>query len=219
MAIDPFDQRTLIATVNDPSFEAPQQYILSRFYGAPEATGSTTFDILRSSGGRRRLASFTASGRPGRVVKRHRDDVISTHKFPIIREKMPITAAQLLAMQDVMNVYTSQKMSVADRQAKEEDGVLLDMRSRVDRREEFMAIQELTTGKIEYEGEDTAFRYDFQINSKFFPVLTGGDKWSESTAKIFRNLKAWVRLMNQTTRSSGVTVICGSAVGDTLQEN
>lgn len=201
------ERRTLIAAINDPSLEVPQQFFIKNFWGAPRQTYSEIADILITKGSRG-LARFRNLAQQGNVVGRVQGELI-TFRFPYIREKKVIEAAAIINPRSLGEVYVTSGNGIqeAKRQAIATD--LQDLKNRILRREEWMASQLLTTGKIIYADEWVSFALDFQMPSSHKPVLSGLALWGASGADILGNLNTWSTLIQRATGRPGADVIMG----------
>ncbi len=164
------------------------------------------------------LAPFVTVTQPGVVVEKVGQAVQSV-KLPRIRMK------KAFSHQDLYGNRVPGGMIHVDPSALQqarEDTLFRDqqdLKNMVMRRLEWMAAKLLSTGKITYSGERVEFEVDFLHPSTHKETLAGADRWSETTAKIIANIRAWKRKITNSTTFDPDIAICGTAVADALYAN
>lgn len=211
MAINAFDTRLLIATVNDPTMEAPKQFLLSQYGGSPIATEADAIDIVKNTGDRG-LSRFNALGMAANVVGDVGSQVIATVKPPPIREKKILTASDLQKITSASAIYATTPETLQQKQDRIIGTYLQQLKNRVLRREEQMAWSFTTTGLFQYVNDRTAFKVDLGIDSTYLPTLSGTSRWGQSAADIVANLRTWTTRVHQATGSVVKKVLLGTDV-------
>lgn len=206
---DLLETRTLIATINHENLDVPKMFFINEFFGEPVSTEEDTVDIYRIVGDKG-LASFRHSGQESKVVGDKGNEYIGTYKYPYIAEKMIIEARDLRKLQEASSIYRTQPKTLAEKEQELVDRYIRRLRTRIDRREEWMASKMLQTGIVTYSNDSVAFKIDLQIDSTYLPVLSGTSRWGQSAADIPGNLETWTAAINSATGGFGGRVILGS---------
>lgn len=216
-----FDRRTLLTAVNHHSVKVKPRLIFDRYFAKNTRdiwTEKADYEFIRA---KRRLAGFRNQGQAARVVGRHSEKVIHTVTLPYIREKKVLTAKELRSENSLGNVYISGAGDIGKMREQTLNKELTELKESIGRREEWMCCQLITTGGMEYHDpvENVHFKLNLEIPSEFKPVLSGGSRWSESTATINRNLWNWNLMIQRATGMSGKDVILGTDAAIAFMEN
>lgn len=205
MSIDLFNLRYLTALVH--YMTKPTTFLLDTFFTVEEPVDSDVIDVDIERDGQR-MASFVSPLVQGRVVKADGFTTL-THRPGYIKEKMAITPRDLSVREAGSSIYAPESSgeSRMQRMINKKVKTLLD---RITRREEWMAAQSLTTGKVTIAGEGIpSFEVDFSPKSTHLPVLASTAKWSETTSDPIENLRTWQDLIRDDGQAVGNKVVMG----------
>jgi len=193
MSVDLFDTRTMLEIIEQR--KPVRTFLLNTFFRTTVKfnTESVDVDIVK---GRRRLAPFVNPRREGKVIEK-RGFTTRSYKPAYVKPKMVTTAEDILKRQPG-NIIYSPNSGPAQMAAEELGRNLGEMDEMITRREEWMAAQALTTGKVLVVGEGVDDELDFLFSSTHLPILTGTDLWSDHTnATPLDDLKLWKRLVSK----------------------
>lgn len=190
--MDAFETRTMLAAL-EQAYPA-RGLLLDLFFPRVETSNTAVvdIDIFR---GKRRLAPFVNPRMQGKLVERS-GYTTRTYRPPYIKPKMQFSAEDLLKREMGMTVYQGGK-TPAERAAEMLGRDLAELRDMVVRREEWMAAQALTTGKIPVIGDGVNDEIDFGFATSHKVTLTGGNRWDQSGTKPLTNLRTWRSLVAQ----------------------
>jgi hypothetical protein len=197
--MDLFDTRTMLAALEQ--MLPAQSFILDLFFRTIE-TSQTKYVDIDIMKGKRRMAPFVNPRLEGKMIEK-RGYTTFTYAPPYIKPKMITTADEILKRQMGQTIYSSggSPASYAQMQLGKD---LAEMDEMILRREEWMAIQALQTGKIPVVGEGVDDEIDFSMAANHLVTLSGGSLWSAtSTATPIENLEDWAERILQ---DSGLTV-------------
>ena len=147
------------------------------------ATERVDIDIKK---GGRRMAAFVHPRVGGKVLKSSGYQTES-YKPPLINPYTVTTADQLMTRLPGEDLYSG--MTPAQRAAQKLMDEYADLNDATTRREEWMAVQAITTGQIPVVGEGVNEVIDFGFTNKI--TLTGTARWGQTAAKILNNLDDW----------------------------
>ena len=164
-------------------------------------TERVDIDIVK---GNRRMAAFVHPKVGGKVLK---SDGYKTESYkpPLVNPFDVTTADQLMARLPGETLYSG--VTPAQRAAKkltEEYNALNDATTR---REEWMAVQAITTGQIPVVGDGVNEVIDFGFTNTV--TLTGTARWGQSAADPLKNLSDWHRQTLKNGFANCDTVIMG----------
>lgn len=148
------------------------------------ATERVDIDLVK---GDRRMAAFVHPRAGGQVLKEsgYRTE---SYKPPLVNPYDVTTADQLMSRLPGEDLYSG--MTPAQRSAEK----LVDEYNRLNdattRREEWMAVQAITTGQIPVVGRGVNETISFGFTNTV--TLQGNNKWGGSSAKVLDNLEDWV---------------------------
>lgn len=147
------------------------------------STERVDIDIKKGS---RRMAAFVHP-RVGGTVMHSEGYQTESYKPPLINPYTVTTADQLLNRLPGEDLYNGK--TPAQRGAEKLLEEYADLNDATTRREEWMAVQALTTGQISVKGKGVDEVIDFGFTNKV--ELTGTAQWGKSAAKILDNLNDW----------------------------
>ena len=147
------------------------------------ATERVDIDLVK---GDRRMAAFVHPRVGGKVLKANGYQTES-YKPPLINPYDVTTADQLMTRLPGEDLYSG--MTPAQRAAQKLMEEYATLNDATTRREEWMAVQAIVTGKIPIVGEGVNETIDFGLTNK--KTLTGDNKWGGTKADILGNLGDW----------------------------
>jgi hypothetical protein len=142
----------------------------------------TTLDVdIEKSAEYKKLAPFVASSQEGKVVSKV-GYTSKTVKFPRIRVKKQLSAAEILAQKELgESIYVGENATVENgslgKIAREQNH----LKAIITKRIEWMAAQALT-GTITYSSDDVNFSVDYGFATSHKPTLSGNYVWGGSSA-------------------------------------
>ncbi|MBQ3076733.1 MAG: major capsid protein, partial [Clostridia bacterium] len=147
-------------------------------------TEAVDIDLVK---GDRRMAPFVHPRLGGQVMEAEGYET-RTYKPPLVNPADITTADKLLTRLPGEELYSD--LTPADRAA----ALLVQEYNRLNdyatRREEWMAVQAIVTGRIPVKGPGIDDLIDFRLENKV--TLTGTARWGQSGAKPLDNLDSWV---------------------------
>lgn len=158
-------------------------------------------DIVK---GNRKMAAFVHPMVGGEIVESEGYETKS-YKPPLVNPATITTADMFMKRLPGEDIYSSR--TPADRAAEkliEEYNKLNDM---VDRREEWMAAQVLTTGRLRVKGKGVDEVIDFGFTNKI--TLEGTKQWGKSAADPWGNLRDWKQQVNRNGFANADMIIMG----------
>lgn len=209
MAYDIFETRTMLKAIEQ--MYIPKTFLLDTFFRNEQVftTEYVDIDIIK---GKRRLAPFVSPRAQGKVVEKT-GYYARSFKPPYIKVKMPTTVEDLLKRQPGQTIYEGGK-TPAEVAAAEVGKNLLELIQMIQRREEWMAAQALTTGKITITGDGVDAEIDFLMANDHKVTLSGTAKWTDSASDPVKNLRTWKRKIAQDSGVTADVAVMGSAVID-----
>lgn len=189
--LDLFETRTMLESLEQ--MKPPRTFLLDTFFSTVNVstTKHIDIDIIK---GKRRMAPFVNPRLQGKVVEK-RGRISRTYTPPYVKPKMVTTADDILEREPGKHIYEG-NMSPAQMAAVEVGKNLVELDELITRREEWMAAQVLTTGKVVVVGEGVEDEIDFLMEPSHLPALLGTAKWTDHTnARPLQNLKTWKRLV------------------------
>ncbi len=190
--MDNFSSREMVKALEQ--MKAPKSFFLDTFFRAVETHATDTLDIDTIKG-KRRMAGFTRPTAKAAVVDKL-GYTYQTFKLPYIKEKMPFDASQFMNRAAGQTVYDNS--TPQERAAAEMGKSLLYLRERIDRREEWMAMKALLTGKTPIKGDDIDAEVDWKMASDHKVTLTSTAKWDAPTTAVpLTDFRTWRRKIQE----------------------
>jgi len=203
--ISMFESRTMIQALEQ--MFVPNTAILDLFFKVKNTftTLNVDVDIIK---GKRKLAPFVSPLMQGKIVERAGYESRSI-KPPYVKPKMVTTAADILKRQPGEIIYQG-NMDPATRAQQQLGKDLLYLRDQVTRREEWMAAQALTTGKVLAKGEGIDLLIDFLMSATHKITLVDEALWSNAGSDPVANIATWRDLLAEDSGLPGDTLLLGS---------
>lgn len=209
MPVDMFETRTMMQALEEMT--PPRTFLLDSFFATTQTFGTEAVDVDIVKG-KRKLAPFVSPLHEGKVVKREGYST-ETFKPPYVKPKRTTRAQNFLQRQPGEAVYAG-SLSPQERAARELGKDLSDLRESIIRREEWMAAQALTTGKVIVSGEGVEAEVDFGMDPSHLVTLSGTDLWTDAAGTPLTDLRAWKRMCAQDSGMTADRVILGASVVD-----
>nr|VFK12787.1 MAG: Phage major capsid protein E [Candidatus Kentron sp. LFY] len=213
MPINLFETRTMLAALEE--MKPVRTFLLDSFFVNTRTFGTEAVDIDIVKG-KRKMAPFVSPYSQGKVMRR---DGYKTETFkpPYIKPKRPTRAQDFLTRTPGEAVYAG-SLTPQQRAARQLGKDLMELREGIVRREEWMAAQALTTGKVIAVGEGINAEVDFNMAMTHKITLSGTSLWTDASADPIKNLRTWKRMIAQDCGVTADRLIIGAQVVDPLYE-
>lgn len=214
MAVDIYQTRTMLQAMRQ---EAPtNMFLLDMLFGRIETfdTEHVDIDIVK---GDERLAPFVSPRVEGKLME-EQGFTTRSYKPGYVKPKYVTEAADLIKDRVAgENIYQGDAPSrAAIRLAKQ----LTDGENQIARREEWMAAQGLTTGKVDVIGDGVNYQIDFGMNPTHLVTLSGTSLWSDATnSNPLGDIADWATLISDDGFANANILIGGRAAIKALFEN
>ena len=191
MPISMFEVRTLLGVVK--LMKSARRFFINTFFNttAPVITSVIDIDLVKA---KRKLAPFV-SQRIGSSTVGTEGFTTQTYKPPLVAPDYPFTGEDLETRLPGENIYSGSTPD--DRLAALIANKLASFDDMIARREEWMAVQAITTGQIPVVGEGINQLIDFNFTNK--QTLSAKAKWnytaSDATGDPIADLKRWKRAL------------------------
>jgi len=209
MPVSLFDFRTLTETVN--KILSPKTVISNNVFGNKKQVYASHIEVDIVEG-RKKIAPITNPNREAPLVS-NQTRKKEIYSFPTVKQKKVLDFKDLVGVPPGYNLYSGSQdtMENAKRQKIAEE--LLELKENVIRQHEYLCCQALS-GKINYKLDNQSYSLDFGMPATHKITLTNADKWSETTAKVLDNIKAWKRLISTDAGKNAKIAYMGSDVAD-----
>lgn len=208
--IDLFQIRTMLKALEQ--MYLPKLFFRSLFFRKSTTSDSESVDIDIFKG-KRRLAPFVSPIKEGKMVERL-GYTTRTYKPPYVKPKMITTAQHYLTRAPGQIIYGANR-TPAQRAAEQLGKDMAELNQQIDRREEWMCAQALTTGKINVVGDGVNDVIDFGMDASHLITLSGTDLWSDTTnSDPMGDLKTWKRLIGKDSGIQPDAVVMGALAWD-----
>lgn len=214
MAVDVFETRTMLSMLEQ--LYPPKTFLLDTFFSAVELSNTEHIDIDIFKG-KRRLAPFVRYESQAKDVERV-GFIKNSFKPPYIKIKMRSTAADLISRMPGQTIYQGIS-SPAERGAQLMAKDLAEMQDMITRREEWMAAQELETGKVAIAGEGYDAEVDFQMPGAHQVLLIGPELWTDAASSPIDDLREWFDLIGKDSGLNADTIVLGSSAAAAFLNN
>jgi hypothetical protein len=205
-----FETRTMLAALE--TRKPPRTFLRDKFFSTVETfdTEHVDIDIIK---GKRKMAPFVSPMHEGKLIERAGFKT-RTFKPAYIKPKMVTTAQDVFKRTPGETIYQGAK-TPAQRAAEILGKDLANLDDQIIRREEWMAAQLLTSGKVRCVGEGIDVLIDFLMEATHLPVLSGTALWSDhANSTPLTNLRTWKRLLGQDSGINPTDVIMSTDVYD-----
>lgn len=190
MAIDIYTTRAMVNALRQD--KPTGSFLLDTFFGRVETSDTEYIDIDVVKGNRK-MSPFVSPRIEGVVVE-DKGFTTNSYKPAYIKQKFVTSATELTESRTAGEALYGGK-SPSQRGAEKLAEELLKHEDMVSRREEWMAAQLLTTGKVDVVGEGINQVVDFGLDATHKITLTTTDRWSDAGSAPLVDLAAWQKLM------------------------
>lgn len=181
-----FDTRTMLKALEQS--QPPKTFLLDTFFPTVSQSDTETVDIDIVKG-KRKLAPFVTPIHEGKVVANEGYQT-DTFKPPYIKAKKITSAVDMLKRIPGNAIYQNDVTPI-QKAALKLGNDLRELQDMITRREEWMAAQALTTGRIHVQGEGVDKIIDFHMRADHKEVLPANVKWTEEKSDPMRDLRRW----------------------------
>jgi hypothetical protein len=166
--------------------------------------------------GKQKLARFVNKGEEAQLIEKT-NRTIKTFSLPRIFEKKVFDADELASFKHAGSSYISSSNDLTSAANERILTELLDLKNRVIRRSEQLAMAGLATGGFTVTQDNISFSYDWGfITDKHKITLTGAAKWDQTTAKIIENIRLWKNMVFKATGNNPTMGLLGSGASNLL---
>jgi len=213
MSVDMYKTRNMLDVLKQ--IHIPGDFLLKTFVTAKKfhSTRTVDIDIVRMG---KKMAPFVSPVVEGKVITK-KGFTTKTHTLPYIKIKRPFSPEDALERLPGLTMYESQTAQAYI--AKELGETLKEFDDMIFRREEYMAATMLQTGKVIVEGDGLSYEIDVGMAASHLPVLLTTDRWSEATATIQADLKAWGLKVYRDSGLTATRAILGSDAAAAMLSN
>ncbi|MBB3192052.1 major capsid protein [Halomonas cerina] len=216
--MDLFATRTMLAAVEQ--MKRARRFLGTLYFGAAPVNSPTEYIDIDIIKGHRKMAPFVRPNRPGKVVDRS-GSVMRSYKAPYIKEKLETSAGMLLNRQPGEHIYSGRTplQRAGDQLARDME----DLDDQINRREEWMAAQALTTGEVEVKGDGVDDVIDFQMSNDH--LVTEATTWAEtdgngkSVADPIADLRKYKSRIAKASGRTANAVVMSSEAGEAFLTN
>lgn len=211
--MDLFATRTMLAAIEQ--MKRSRRFLGTLYFGAEPVTATTEnvdIDIMK---GNRKMAPFVRPNRPGVVVDRS-GSVMRSYKPAYVKPKLETSAGLLLNQrQPGEHIYSGR--SPLERAGEQLARDMEDLDDQINRREEWMIAQALTTGQVHVVGDGINDIVDYQMDDDH--LITEAVQWSESTSDPIADLRKYKRRIAKKTGRTANACVMSSEAADAFLDN
>lgn len=218
MAISLFDTRTLIRAVQ--IMPKKLSFLKDNFFPIIERHESkyVDVDVVKGEGNRSQPAYVT---RNTESLTKERDGYLTnSYQPPLLNYKIQTTAEDVLKRIAGQNVYTGSSVEERAIELARRDLMTLDSMFTVG--EELQCAEAMLSGvvTIKDSGGNTLESISYgRSSSHNVGLLAAADRWTESTADIVANIRAWKKLIRDDGRVIATDLILGTDAADLFLNN
>lgn len=211
--MDLFATRTMLAAIRQ--MQLSRRFLGTLFFSAEPVNFTTAhvdIDIIK---GNRKMAPFVHPNRPGVIVDRS-GSVMRSYKPPYVKPKMETNAGMLLnERQPGEHIYSER--TPLDRAGDQLSRDMEDLDDQINRREEWMVAQALTTGQVHVVGDGVNDIVDYQMDDD--NLVTEATQWTEATADPIADLRKYKRRVAKKTGRTANACVMSSEAADAFLDN
>jgi len=189
----------------------------SDFFFSREITHDTDILDIDKIVGKRKMANFSDPARESILVKNN-GFTTQTIKLPYIKEKKITTALDLMNRDAGSTIY-DKPLSPAMRASIKLARDFEELRDRVLRRIEWMAVKSILDGTLTLTGDGVNQTVDFLKSGTHHAALTGATQWDQTTATVEANIKSWCRTIQRDSGILPTTCVHGYTSAQTFMDN
>ncbi|CAO1663503.1 Major capsid protein [Halomonas sp. NYA30] len=211
--MDLFATRTMLAAVEQ--MLRSRRFLGTLYFGATPVTATTAtvdIDIIK---GNRKMAPFVRPNRPGKVVDRS-GSVMRSYKPAYVKPKLETSAGLLLNQrQPGESLYSGR--SPLERAGDQLARDMEDLDDQINRREEWMIAQALTTGQVQVVGDGVNDIVDYQMDAEH--LVTESVQWTEPTSDPIADLRKYKRRSAKKSGRTANACVMSSEAADAFLDN
>lgn len=211
--MDLFATRTMLAAVEQ--MLRSRRFLGTLYFGATPVTATTAtvdIDIIK---GNRKMAPFVRPNRPGKAVDRS-GSVMRSYKPAYVKPKLETSAGLLLNQrQPGESLYSGR--SPLERAGDQLARDMEDLDDQINRREEWMIAQALTTGQVQVVGDGVNDIVDYQMDAEH--LVTESVQWTETTSDPIADLRKYKRRSAKKSGRTANACVMSSEAADAFLDN
>ncbi len=209
-----YDSGVLTGTVN--SLQVPEQFLLDTFFPTEvtEESEEIHFDVEKDV---MKLAPFVSPLVEGATIT---EKGYTTNSFrpAYIKQKTPINASS--ALKRVFGEKLLGQYSPQQRMQLRTNAILMDHKTMISRRKEWMASSVLRLGSITISGDSYPTQVvNFGRDGALTVALSGGTRWGETGVSPLADLQTWASLMLTKSGSAVYAVVMGISAWNIFKED
>ena len=213
MPMDLFEPRTMLEAVEQ--MKRARRFLGTTFFGASPVnfvTKHVDIDIMK---GQRKMAPFVRPNRPGQVVDRT-GSVMRSYTPPYIKPKLETSAGLLLNhRQPGEHIYSGR--TPLQRAGEQLARDMEDLDDQINRREEWMAAQALTSGQVHVVGDGVDDIIDYQMSATH--LVTEATLWSAAGSDPIADLRKYKRRIAKDSGRTANAVVMSAEAADAFLDN
>lgn len=215
MSVSLYDSRSLTESINKVKYVNP--FVLDKVFSYKRTWATDKIDVEIVTGSSK-MAQFVGANepKPKNIAKLTRET--KTVTLPRTFESKLFTANELMAFNAVGALYDqSQKLAFQ----KEMIALnLQELKERVLRRREQMAVEALCTGKISVTQSNTAWEIDYgYVDTEQLVTLSGTDLFTNSASKPVTKLRQYQKLIQRRSGVAPSIALLGSSAAEAFTGN
>lgn len=209
-----YDSGVLTGTVN--SLQVPNQFLLDTFFPTEivEESEEIHFDVEKDV---LKLAPFVSPLVEGAIVT-EKGYTTNSFKPAYIKQKTPLNAAT--ALKRVIGEKLLGEYSPQQRMQLRTNAILMDHKTMISRRKEWMASSVLRLGSVTISGEAYPSQLvNFGRDAALTVALTGGARWGQTGVNPLADLQTWASLILTKSGSPVYAVVMGIGAWNIFKED
>lgn len=212
MSYDPLSPVALASVVKE--IFVPKTFFRATFFNKFVKRSAYRLMELQILTGSKNLAPITDCNED--PATRKRDEYTGrVYKMPYSRQAIPLTCDDMFERKLGQTLFpTDQEMIRSINELIVDD--MMQLNTDLDRREEHMCMQALTTGKVTLPGGQEA---DFAMKPSHLITLTGTDLWTDAASDPIAKIRELVRLLKQDSGVGNIAMVAGAEAYDAFLKN
>ena len=213
MPMDLFEPRTMLEAVSQ--MKLARRFLSTTFFGANPVnfiTKHVDIDIIK---GQRKMAPFVRPNRPGQVVDRT-GSVMRSYTPPYVKPKLETSAGLLLNhRQPGEHIYSGR--TPLQRAGEQLARDMEDLDDQINRREEWMVAQALTSGQVAVVGDGVDDIIDYQMASSHQVIES--TLWSADGSDPIADLRKYKRRIAKDSGRTANAAVMSAEAADAFLDN
>ncbi len=211
--MDLFETRTMLEAVEQ--MKRARRFLGTTFFGAAPVnyvTKHVDIDIIK---GQRKMAPFVRPNRPGEVVDRS-GSVMRSYTPPYVKPKLETNAGLLLNHRQPGEAIYSGRTPL-QRAGEQLARDMEDLDDQINRREEWMLSQALTSGQVAVVGDGVDDTIDYQMSASH--QITETTLWTAAEGDPIANLRKYKRRIAKDSGRTANAVVMSAEAADAFLDN